>query len=77
MKKILTILFSILFVTSAYSLDFDSTTDECLRDVLGKAEGEITVDELSEIDEFYCYSDKVTLKSLTELVQYLRDGAKV
>ena len=43
-----------LFITSAYSFDFDSTTDECLNDVLGKTEGEITVDDLQTIDEFYC-----------------------
>ena len=69
MRKIITILFCMLFVTSAYSLDFDSNTDSCLRDILDKHEGIITADDLQNIEEFYCYSNEVTIESLITLAK--------
>ena len=76
MKKLLVILFNMLFISSAYSLDFDSNTDQCLRDILDKSVGEIIEADLQRIDEFYCYSD-ISMESFNLVVNNLSDNVKV
>ena len=78
LKKLVLIGVAFMFLPSAgFGLELGPVVDKCLRIIVDKPSGEITEDDLQSIEEFYCYSDEVTVESLKSLAKHLKDRTRI